>query len=977
MNAMPSPFRSACLLGLAATILAACVASAADDAPSTPAVVFMDKGLDVKGSVPRCHQPASLTREILRQAFLVAAREQLGLDTRDAWMGSEMPTSKQKGADNMPFDIAFSLSADDYGARIVRGTGRKRPTVDGTAFTLEHDANYLGLLEQAEEASRTRFVTALEAEGFAKRAADPEIDDDATRRSLEALDHLDAIRLFAALRHFHAMRGGADVDEQARLGSLARGYALLGLLTEHCWDPLSKALKGRALVYAQRMASREPESPLGWWHRAYALALTGLHAAALDDLARAEKLAAGAAGKAARPPWVPAIDAFCQMDLAGLDASRKAAPVLADMLEFIALDLAACGTQATAVGIRLIEEETSCLWLMDAIAKLGYLGPSAAVTVAAAREVATGVVPEAVRLDGFPTSVKTKPAKPKNRPQPGGSPDRAPAEAVDFAPTASLIRELLDLGRVAAEVEPDRGEPRWETLGLIVRELAWMAVYDRAKFERLQYGVPTDEWLAAARPIIDLHPYGDTALLYASDPAVRGKATETTLAYRPDVLEQAMLPFFDRTIPFDDKRRATLGRVAARFVDDTAGELARFLRYTTADEESFDYWQSRLRQVSPNCPMIQLTAIARSLKPRPGDEDEIARQAEQFASVAAKVGRRHLDRKEFDEADALLERAAKLSHDGQTYQVWAEVHAQKGDDRRWLEVLEAALEEPDFGLQHASIRCAIARKLLHAGKAEQALPYAGQAARTYSGEGIDLLAQCQEALRKWDRAEAVLKAGFERYPGTVGWYAFCRRTGKGDARAAETQLRQVLESGQLDRMRATEAGYELARLAGDATAMRRALENAPAVAAHPSTRLLFLLNDQPPPTGAALKEQLDGVIAAATAGDGPGVGGPRPELVALAKALADVGLEPAGRLDAAPLRALAAKLDSRKRCSLQYLLGLVLEREGRDDEAVAEWTECLKLADITYSMRTLAGAKLVARGVSADDFPPLEPMTGE
>jgi hypothetical protein len=99
--------------------------------------------------------------------------------------------------------------------------------------------------------------------------------------------------------------------------------------------------------------------------------------------------------------------------------------------------------------------------------------------------------------------------------------------------------------------------------------------------------------------------------------------------------------------------------------------------------------------------------------------------------------------------------------------------------------------------------------------------------------------------------------------------------------------------------------------------------------------------------------------------------------VALATALADVGLEPAGRIDAAPLRALAAKLDSRKRCSLQYLLGLVLEREGRDDEAMAEWTECLKLADITYSMRTLAGAKLVVRGVSADDFPPLEPMTGE
>ncbi|MGI9177198.1 MAG: tetratricopeptide repeat protein, partial [Pirellulales bacterium] len=739
-----------------------------------------------------------------------------------------------------------------------------------------------------------------------------------------------------------------------------------------CWDPLSKALKARSLVYAQRMAARDPESPLGWWHRGCVLAMTGLHAAALDDFARAEKLAAVPGRKIASPPWVPVIDAFCRMDIADLEASRPNAPVLADLLEFIAFDQAACGAQATEAGLRLLEKEPSCLWLMDAVAKLGYLGPSNAVTLAAAREVAVGIVPEAVRLDGFPAS-----AKPKTGLRPGGRRESAPEGAIDLTATATLIRGLLDRGRLEADGRPDRGEPRWETLGLMVRELAWMAVFDRGKFERLQYGISTDEWLAISRPIIALHPYGDTVLLYASDPAVRAKAAEKTLAYRPDVIEHGMRPFFDRTIPFDDKRRATLGRVAARFVDDTAGELAWFLRYTTADEESLDYWAARMRQVSPHAPMISLLTINRGLRPQPGDDESLRRHSDRFASVTAALGRRHLDRQEFDEADALLGRAAALSHDSTIYQAWAEVHARKGDDRRWLEVLEAALEKPDYGLQHATIRCAIARKLLHAGKAEQALPYAEQAARTYAGDGIDLLAQCHEALRKWERAEAVLKAGFERYPGTVGWYAFCRRTGKGDARASEAQLREVLESGQLDRMRAADAGYELARLAGDAVAMRRALEVAPAMAAHPSNQLLFLLNEQPPPTGDALQKKLGAVITAATEGDSPGVGGPRPELVALAKALAATGLEATGRIDAAPLQALAAKLDSRKRCTLGYLLGLILEREGRDDEAVAAWTECMKLADMNYSMRTLAGAKLVARGVTADDFPPLEPMTGE
>jgi hypothetical protein len=465
MNVIAGPIRGRCLGVLAASLFTPWMAAAADGPP--PAVVFLDKGLDVKGSVPRCHQPASLTREILRQAFLVAAREELGLATRDAWMGSEMPRSKEKTTDNAPFDVTFSLSTDDYEARIVRGVGRQRPTVKGTDFKLEHDANYLSLLEQAEEASRTRFVAALEAEGFAKVSADPEIDDDATKRAFEALDHLDQIRLFAALRHLHAIRGGTGVDEQARLGGLARGYALLGLLTEHCWDPLSKDLKAQGLVYAHRMVAQHPESPLGWWHRADVLALTGLHAAALEDLTRAEKLAAAQGDEATRPPWVPAVDAFSRMDLADLDASRTDAPVLAGLLEFIALDLAACGPQATAAGVRLLEKETSCLWLMDAIAKLGYLGPSAAVTAAAGHEVAGAIVPEAVRLDGFPVS-----AKPRARPQARGKVGQATKEAVDFTATAALIRGLLDCGRLPDDGRPDNGEPRWEALGLLVRELA-------------------------------------------------------------------------------------------------------------------------------------------------------------------------------------------------------------------------------------------------------------------------------------------------------------------------------------------------------------------------------------------------------------------------------------------------------------------------------------------------------------------------
>ena len=45
-----------------------------------------------------------LLREIQRQAFLVAARDQLGLATRDAWLGDEMP----REGENEPFEVVTS-----------------------------------------------------------------------------------------------------------------------------------------------------------------------------------------------------------------------------------------------------------------------------------------------------------------------------------------------------------------------------------------------------------------------------------------------------------------------------------------------------------------------------------------------------------------------------------------------------------------------------------------------------------------------------------------------------------------------------------------------------------------------------------------------------------------------------------------------------------------------------------------------------
>ena len=73
----------------------------------------------------------------------------------------------------------------------------------------------------------------------------------------DRLASLEFLEVLLAVRDLHrAIR--ADGESPARLGALARGYALLGVLSEYEWHPAHRALKARALLYAQRLVARDP-----------------------------------------------------------------------------------------------------------------------------------------------------------------------------------------------------------------------------------------------------------------------------------------------------------------------------------------------------------------------------------------------------------------------------------------------------------------------------------------------------------------------------------------------------------------------------------------------------------------------------------------------------------------------------------------------------------------------------------------------
>src|SRR6185312_3700786 len=102
----------------------------------------------------------------------------------------------------------------------------------------------------------------------------------------ERLAGLGFIEHFAVVRDLHdAIRGDGESPE--RLGALARAYAQLGILSEFHGHPAHKVYKARALLYAQRLLTRDPGSAWALRNRAFVRSIIGLHQEALDDLAEA------------------------------------------------------------------------------------------------------------------------------------------------------------------------------------------------------------------------------------------------------------------------------------------------------------------------------------------------------------------------------------------------------------------------------------------------------------------------------------------------------------------------------------------------------------------------------------------------------------------------------------------------------------------------------------------------------------------
>jgi tetratricopeptide (TPR) repeat protein len=767
---------------------------------------------------------AIILRELVRQAVLIAARDELGLSTRDEVLDETPVPDPGKGG----VEIASIFRVDSPSRVVVRrddGT-RSEDLLDQEMGAVPNEVGILAMvLPIAERLSRTEFPKTLKDLGARgepnKVRADAPLPDAVEQR----LESLNLIETFSAVRDLHkAIRG--DGESPVRLGALARGYARLGVLSEYQWHPAHKAFKARALLYAQRLVARDPASAWAIRNRAFVRALTGLPKEALDDLAAADKAADAAKETTPPPSWTKLIDSYCRYDLDALKSADGPDAGLAALLRLIMVEYPVNSVETVRAGQAVLAVEPDCPRASDSMCRAQQIGTQHMVTVQAPLARSLFLPLKLKALDGLPSEVRDRlglndearravedmgrlaiPEGLRIAPSPLMKPaGRPPAD-----PQAEELALIDALARGGA-TDTDLGEPSWGALAHLVRETQFVQVYRRLNFMKTMWAVPVDDYWAEARPLVEHHryrPYLEFLRLPSQEPLAEfvefAKHVDQS---ELEVSEYEMLLAMDRTRPMTDQ---PFRNIAGGHNDAVVADLSAIIP-TFALATRILATKSFLMPVAPDWPYARSMLINDAWDTVKDEARDWEKSPRVSPLILASLAVKYNNAKQFDDAERVLRRYIRQSPNLWGYESLAQNFRDRGDEVRWRETLDEYLAKgEDLGLDRALVRERIADDLMRRKKWAEAKPYADAAASSGSSRGMQCAARCAEGMEDWSTAENWYRQVSERYPenGWGVWYLFCKRSGHGELDEAQKWTEAQLEmfKDRPDAASPLEAGY--------------------------------------------------------------------------------------------------------------------------------------------------------------------------
>lgn len=709
-----------------------------------------------------------LRRELYRQALLLAARDELGLTTRDALLGEVAPDDLPTLTNLMRVNVELVLGKPH---RIVVECGpaaASRAIWKAEAATPSVDNQWPAeALVHAEGLSRAGYLVAFKRAGLIGKANPVDAKAGVPADVEKLLSQMTFTAQFAAVRQLHQVIRTKG-ESPATLGAISRAYANLGMLTDTQWGGLPWVFKARGLLYAERLRQRDPKSPVGYWHRAYAAALAGMHATALDDLKEADTLR----DKTAVPEWADLAGSLCRFDTAKLKqaAIDGTSGDLAALFKFLSVENKANANSTIAAGTELVKRVPECYRVHDALAESGGVAFMHGSTVAAFNEMTRT----------FSTRVSEMP----------GLPDSMADSVKQGVAEPDLVKALIAAGKS----RDDKGEPSWAVLGHFAQEARLVQIYQRLVFLRYALAVSTTDYLDEVKPLVANHPlfpYFETFRLHPQRDrdTIQNKVRALKI---PELSRrhQLLLTALATLSPEDQPKYLN---VALQHGDLLYYDVYLAMRNFTAEQDSSKYAKWMMIH-SPMAPMARASLVRFDWKTASASAAQWEKEAQDPLLFVA-LGRRAIIDGRTADAERLLTRAIELSPDLTTYRLLADMYKQQNKTDKWLATLEKFLEEPDPSLHHARVRVDIAEHFMSMKDFKKAQPYANAAAETYAAWAMLCAAKCAEGLDDWATAEQWVERVADRYDDSLHvWFYWCLRTGHGNQANAKALVEKHLKA---------------------------------------------------------------------------------------------------------------------------------------------------------------------------------------
>ncbi len=745
--------------------------------------------------------------QLRRQALLLAAREELGALTRDAFL-DEPPS---EGAVEVPDIDAFPGADLKY--------------VDHRQF-----------LADAEKLSREVFVAELQKAGLQKseykkpekppseeskqengdvdseaadlEAVDPEAVDPEKREPSKSGSRFskinDLLGQWALVPQFEAVRRTheqirAEGESLPLLALLVRGYTQLQMMTNIAPRDTHRVFQARAMLYAQRAVAKYGENPQTLSLRAAAWSLNNFHRLGREEFAAipAKETKDGTAKKKTASKfdaWVDLGRAYADYDfkrleeLAATDDVKMQRP-LARLLHFMLLDESNNDDTLTRpFGEAAIADLPDCSRLYHGVFTINKFDMVHAPDGSMFYEhLQRQICPNIRKMKELPASVKkavgdlrkTLPA------QRGGLFSslfgrETKGKKTYYTELAALLKSLSE----SAE-NNDRSEPSLAMLAVLIKDDEFKSV------GQLGYGASShngalETYVEPALPLINDHP----AMEYLA------------MGYRDEALKA---PFWARlkrkSIPYNLLSQYCTGLdvnvfdteydglfyssnfIACMFADrENVRDMCRYYGKTVWTIPSGQYFfvVDLLFELCPKNPRAVGARIARG---KNVDLEEAGRLYEKFGEYPNVRGALTEYYQRNNQPEKRLEMLQADYDANPTYELVNQLvdeYLRKNDSKKALSVMKhfARTPEADQKLHRAKISERIGYIFLQDGKFEEAEPYFEYAAETHSGWGLRSLAIFRELTGRFEEARELFLIGQRSYPesGPFEWWGCCYRT---------------------------------------------------------------------------------------------------------------------------------------------------------------------------------------------------------